>query len=180
MNQDTTIERLYEIIKPDVSLIEHNIIIQHDGVYHLFGQFEIHHVDQVYRVIKFCDVKCDFYNLSSAVSWCIAEKIKNYHLSREIEQLDLVQGRLRIDLSVSEQLLEKSRNTDYREVVRLKIAAKKQVLKETQNRLSKCVNTAKYFQTKGFNDEIARTRRPTQNTTTVPNVRKSNRTKNRI
>lgn len=180
MNQQKAIERLYDIIKYDAPIIEHNIIMQHDGVYYLFGQFEIRNVDQLYRVIKHHDVQGDFYNLSSAVSWCIAEKLRNYRLSRDIEHLDQVQGRLRTDLEVSERLLEKSRDADYREVVKLKITAKKQVLKDTQSRLSKCVTIAKYFQTKGFNDEIARTRRPTQNTTNGSHVRKPNRTKDRV
>ena len=180
MNQEQAFKRLYEIVKHDTALIEQNFIMVENGVYHVFGQWEIHSLNQEYRVIKYNDVQEDFFSLSSALSWCIAEKMQNYNLSRNIHQLDQEHGRLLIDLDMSEKLLAKSHNVDFKEVVRLKTIVKKDALKEAQTRLSKCVRIAKYFQTKGFNDEIARTRRPAQNTTNGSHVRKPNRTKDRV
>ena len=94
----------------------------------MFGQWEIHSLNQGYRVIKYNDVQGDFFSLSSALSWCIAEKMQNYNLSRNIHLLDQEHGRLLTDLDMSEKLLAKSHNVDFREVVRLKTIVKKDAL----------------------------------------------------
>jgi hypothetical protein len=48
-----------------------------------------------------------------------------------------------------------------RDSVAAKISQKEQLLFFINSRLEKCVNVAKYWQLKGFNDEIARTKHST-------------------
>jgi hypothetical protein len=58
--------------------------------------------------------------------------------------------------------MQQIQDPERRELVAVKIANKKTSLRFVENRLTKCINSAKYWQTKGFNcDETARPRRTT-------------------
>jgi hypothetical protein len=178
MTSDLTLQRLFDIVKKDSVLIEQNLITVDDGVYHVFNRFQIRSMsDSRYQVSRGDHAQAVFSTLSAALSWCIAEKLQNYTLSRNIQQLDQQCARLSDDLDLREKLMSRSKDNAYRDIVSSKTMNKKQALKLARNQLQKCVAVAKYFQTKGFNDEIARTRRIAQDTTAGLYVRKPNRTK---
>ena len=61
------------------------------------------------------------------------------------------------DLSLVQQLFHRYRDPVVRDSVAAKLSHKRQTLLDINSRLEKCANLAKYWQTKGFNDEIART-----------------------
>ena len=73
--------------------------------------------------------------------------------------------KIRIQDDVSAQVAHVDRFTDaeQRELVQLKLHHKQSVLNQVNEQLNKCVNLAKYWQIKGFNNEIARTRNQTSN-----------------
>jgi len=81
-------------------------------------------------------------------------------LSNCLQKLDQEKSAMSADVTVREAMLKQIQDPDRREIVRFKLSTKKANLRLVENRLTKCVNLAKYWQIQGFNsNETARTRR---------------------
>ena len=168
--------RMHDMLENDVRDAERNLIIQnHDGSYELYGIFSVVPgkkqvtVKQPYREEKI------FHDLKAAVSWCIAEKFNLEQLAQEIAMLDLDMHRHKIDYDTLSHMAARIQDPERRFTVGIKCQESHSLLKRAQERLRYCVGRAKYFQIKGFNDEIARTRRPTPNRTSSTGARKTGR-----
>ncbi len=72
-------------------------------------------------------------------------------------------GYLNNDISARANLADSSNNPDFRESVGTKLETKIIRKKQLENQLAKCVNLAKYWQQRGFNNETARTSRSIPN-----------------
>jgi hypothetical protein len=165
MTSDQAWTKLQHLLNQDLALAEQNIMIKELDHYKVFGCFEIWPKANTVQIKKYGNPIQDFASMKSAISWCIAEKYQQLKLSREIAMLDKDRSRLTQDLSASNSMLQQVKDLGRREILRVKIDAKRLYLKSVEDRLSKCVNYAKYCQIRGFNDEIARTRRPTPHRT---------------
>jgi hypothetical protein len=169
------LEKLESIVKPDLDLINENFIIKVDGKYQLFERYEVIPKKYSAEVKRFGNDMGSFSSTRSAVSWCIADKYNQLVLADDIQRLDQQRARIRTDVDAQEQILKKIRDKNHREILRLKLDTKKIILKDTEGRLDKCIGVAKYWQIRGFNNEIERTRRPAPNRTSIPRDRKSTR-----
>jgi hypothetical protein len=174
----SVIARVQEVLKSDFDIAEPNIMAPNShGGYHLFGLFDVEEqagLTAVYRA----GVKIrEFSGMRLAVSWCIAEKFQQNLLSMEICRLDRDYIRLRDMQHTLTQITERIKDRDRRFVARVKSEDNHRRLQQVQGQLSKCVSRAKYLQIKGFNDEIARTRRTPSNRTSRNGAGKSRRTK---
>jgi signal recognition particle GTPase len=97
--------------------------------------------------------------LPTALSWCIADKYQQHHLSTDIMRLEQQKLLLTADIRTRSTLNARIRSQDLRESVEAKIATRRARLQIVDERLTKCVNLAKYWQQRGFNNETARTGR---------------------
>jgi len=172
MQNNNVIQRLEHMLKPEWEEAEKNAIIQNGTGYNVFGKFKIQREEHgvtvwfnQYQIHWFSSTK-------SAVSWCVAEKYNKFDLSREIARADEDTFRLLNDVAISQELLPTIHDRERRSIVRHKLEHKQTQLQQAQERLTKCVNLAKYFQIRGFNDELARTRRQTPNPTNRQSYRK--------
>ena len=159
MQHTNTIQRLEYILKPEWAVAEKNAIVQNTNGYSVFGRFDLRHEEHGVTIWVNQDQVQWFSSSKSAVSWCVAEKYSKFDLSRKITLADADTVRLSNDVAITQQLLPTIHDRDRRTVVRHKLEHKQTQLKQAQERLTKCVNLAKYFQIRGFNDELARTRR---------------------
>lgn len=152
--------RLEQLAQEGLDLVKHNMIWQEAGRYHVFGEYEIAATKQG------CELICSrrdpqrFSGVKSALAWCIAHKYQRHDVAQEIVELDQRRQRDTADLEVRGQLARRHTNADRRETVMLKIEQRRQQLAVTEMRLDKCINLAKYWQIRGFNNETARTGRP--------------------
>jgi hypothetical protein len=94
-----------------------------------------------------------------AMSWCIADRLQRYQLARNIQLLDNKRQSLAADIYCRQQLANHSRNIDFSESVNTKIQRKIDYFNMLDSELEKCLNSAKYWQLKGFANETARTGR---------------------
>ena len=137
-----------------------NTIWKNDnGVYSVFGHYQIVPEKVGYRV--FCaatDVGL-FQTTKTALSWCIADKYKAYNLARELLTIDTKLNGLVHDINTRAALAERSKNFEFRDSVGTKLETKIIHKKQLENQLAKKVNWAKYIQQQGFNNETARTGR---------------------
>ena len=137
-----------------------NLIFQNkDGSFEIFGRYVIKKEKAVCRV--YCSVTDIgmFSSTKSAISWCIANKFSNYNLARDILILDNKLMSLTNDINTRANVAERSKNALFRETVETKLETKIIHKKQVEQQLTKCVNYAKYYQQKGFNNENVRTGR---------------------
>lgn len=123
------------------------------GKYHIVPQKE-HVVVQVkdHETLKFA-------NKRTAMSWCVADKLQKYELARNILILDNKRQSLAADIHCRQQIANSSRSQDFYESVNTKIQRKIDYINMLESELEKCLNSAKYWQLKGFANETARTGR---------------------
>ena len=163
MKIDREISR--EILK-EFPTLEHNSIWKNsDGDYTVFGRYSIVKESAGYRVhCALTDVGV-FHTTKSALSWCIADKFKQYNVARDLIQLDNNLYHLTVDIGTRAAIGDRTKDSDQREIILTKLENKILKKKEIENRLAKCVNWAKYYQQRGFDNETARIGRAATNKT---------------
>lgn len=157
LSQDI-LTKLQRIVGADMRSLERNLMVGDAGRYEVFGNYEIHDHGTEAHVYHNGDLRFIASDTRSAVSWCVAERHKQHELSNEILRLDQQKHRVERDINNTRMMLPRITSTDLRSTVIDKLHVKEQVLSNVKNRLSNCINRAKYIQIRGFNDEIARTR----------------------
>lgn len=159
--KDWAFKRLEQIVELEIEHLKNHVIIHEGDCYYVFNCYEISKKSNgTYQVSKNNVTGREFSALRLALSWCIADKYRNSELSKNIVELDKEKIRINNDLLIRQDLVNKIQDPARKEILQVKISAKKQGLKMIENRLAKCVSLAKYCQIRGFNrDEIVRTRR---------------------
>lgn len=157
MNRASLERKIEEILGPDLVHLEHNMIVREGRGYRVFGRYTI--LDN--HIYKHTTDIGKFSSPRIALSWCIADKYQQHRLAQDIEYLDRSISYMATDVETRTHLAKKIRDPQHKSNVNLKINRKIEQLKQTQERLDKCVNLAKYYQIRGFNNETARTGRPT-------------------
>lgn len=163
MTQDHDFERMF---RQEFCEIINNIIWQNlDGAYEVFNKYRIIPVKKQYRVMCRDNQVAVFNSTRSALSWCIADKNQDYNLADELLVVDSKLGYVTDDINTRANLADRSKKPDFRENIGTKLETKIIHKKALENQLTKCVNLAKYWQQRGFNNETARTGRNTTNKT---------------
>lgn len=135
----------------------HKVIINDDnGGYVVFGRYYIS-PEPTGFVVKTWDktIHC-FANKRTAMSWCIADKVNHLNLANQILYLDRKQQSLSADINSRRTLGNRGRTEDFAEIVNTKIQPKVNRHNMVSAELEKCINSAKYIQIRGFNNETAR------------------------
>ena len=154
MNQEQKIERWAE---REIRRNLHRMIFDdNDGGFVVFGKYhmeptkhgvKLHSRD---RLIHF------FANKRTAISWCIADHVNHLNLANQILNLDKKQQILYNDIDSRQKLTSRSKSEDFAEIVNTKLQPKIDQHRMVTAELEKCINSAKYIQIKGFNNETAR------------------------
>jgi hypothetical protein len=159
MKHTQVMARLEEIIKPDLPALESASIIPDGRDYIVFGRYRIQRKPGLVSVLRYGNSMGDFTMVKSALAWCIADKHSQTLLADDIHRLEQQRGLLIADLETRTNLAAKIKDPHLSESVDAKIETRKQRLENLNLRLTKCINLAKYWQTRGFNNETARTGR---------------------
>jgi hypothetical protein len=155
MNEDKEFKR---VIHDEFRNTIPNLIWQEDdGSYEVFYKYRIIPEKPVFRVFCSASDIGVFSSTKTALSWCIADKFKNYNLARNILQLDNKLTSLINDINVRAKIGDKSNQPLFRETIGTKLETKIIHKKKLENELVICVNRAKYLQQQGFNNETVRT-----------------------
>lgn len=163
LNKDNKINRAAFDEFP--GLLSNSLWENSSGNYTAFGQYSIVKEKIGYRVhCSLTDIGV-FYSTRSALSWCIADKFKKYNLARDLIQLDNNLYHITVDIAVRAAIGNRVKDADAYEIILTKLETKILKKKEIENRLVKCVNSAKYYQQQGFDNETARISRTVTNKT---------------
>ena len=157
------VDRLKQFIVEDLDNLQGLLMYKSHGKYYLFNLYTIEKIsDGAYKIIRKQKDSLMVSTLKTAVSWCIADYNHKTQLAYEILQLDKERAALTNTVAVRQHQMKKMKDPLQKELAALKISHRKTNLQQVENRLTKCVNSAKYWQIKGFNcDETARSRRTT-------------------
>ena len=157
MNIDKEFERL---LQNEFRDIVSNLIWQDDsGNYRAFNKYTIEPTKPGYRVFCSATEIGVFSSTKTAISWCIADKNCNYKLSRDILALDNKLTLLKNDIAIRANVGDASKNALFKENIVTKLETKIIHKKQVEEELAKCINLAKYYQQRGFNNETVRTGR---------------------
>lgn len=137
----------------------HNMIVDDEsGGYVAFGRYHLRPAQQTFEVYTpGGNLIGSFSNKRTAISWCVADKYNQLKLAQNIRVLDIKKQALSADIYCRRQLAERSRDNGFSEVVLTKLQPKVQQHTWVDQELEKCLNSAKYIQLRGFQNEIART-----------------------
>jgi len=127
-----------------------------DGEYEAFGRYRIVRERRGYTVFCNDSEQGVFNSTRSAISYCIADKYKNYNLARDIQNLDSMLGNITNDIFVRAGVAHKTRDPVLKENIETKLESKILHKKALEIQLNNCVNWAKYLQQKGFEHETSR------------------------
>lgn len=159
-------QEIHRLFRQDFPGILPNAIWQNDdGVYEVFGRYSINPEKSGYRVFSSATDVGVFSTTRTALSWCVADKYQDYNLARELYELDTKLYNLTNDISIRANLGDRSSTPEFKEHIITKLETKIIRKKELENRLTKCVSYAKYYQQRGFNNETVRTGRNPSNKT---------------
>jgi|688.fasta_scaffold369783_2 hypothetical protein len=154
-------ERIKRILGDTAASAKDNSIINTDRGFLVFDKYRIIDSDGIVQVLCRENLISNFTSKKTALSWCILDKFNQVIKAQEILELDSKRQQIQADLSVKQKLYKHYSDPVIRDSVAAKISQKEQLLFFINSRLEKCVNVAKYWQLKGFNDEIARTKHST-------------------
>jgi hypothetical protein len=149
-------KKLEAFAEREIVALADNLILADGNQYFLFGRYELEKLDHGVSVTYQDNLIAVFGNAKIAVAWCIADKFKQLNIARQIQQLDQERTRYIDDIAVKRLLMSRSKNYDFKDMVSVKILHQQRQYQAIDTELSKCVNLAKYWQYRGFNNETQR------------------------
>jgi hypothetical protein len=153
-------------VRSELRTVMPNFIWRNDhGDYELFGKYRIVSNRPGYTVYCAANPIGEFSSTRTAVSWCVADKYCNYNLARDILNTDNRLSAVTNDVFVRMGVASRSKRPEFRESIDTKLETKIIRRKELEQQLAKYINSAKYLQQKGFENETARSGRATKNQT---------------
>lgn len=135
--------------------LKHLIIDDENGGYVAFGRYYLQTTDQGCTVTSRHQTVHTFSNKRTAINWCVADKYHQYTLANNIQMLDTKKQQLLADVQCRMFKANKSKTELFHETVNTKLQPKLIMLQSIVTELEKCINSAKYLQLRGFNNETA-------------------------
>lgn len=157
---------LEQLIRQELREIMPNVIWRNEcGDYELFGRYRIVACRPGYEVWCYSTRAGFFNSTQTAISWCIADKYRHYNLARQLLNADTLLGHLNNDIVARMAVANRAKRAQLREDIEIKLEPKIIRRRQLENELTKYVETAKYLQQRGFEDETARYSRNGSNKT---------------
>jgi len=159
-------QQLEAWVKEELRTVLPNMVWRNDsGDYELFGRYVISKERLGYRVFCHATEVGVFSGTKSAVSWCIADKYRDYNLARQILATDNRLEAVNNDIYARVGAANRSKRPEFKENIDIKLEPKIIRKRTLEKQLTNYVNLAKYLQQRGFDNETARSGRATKNTT---------------
>ena len=132
----------------------HKIIVpDDDNGYIVFGEYYLTPGTQGFNVYTMSDLAGKFTSKKTALSYCVADHLKQYNLARTIKVLDNKKQQLLADIYCRQGQARRSTSAEFKETVNTKLETKMFRLESINQELEKCLNSAKYLQIRGFSNE---------------------------
>lgn len=134
-----------------------NAIFRVDQDIRAFGRYLIQRTRDRYEIFRSATLAAETGSIRVAISWCIADKLHRHSLTQDLLWADQAVHRRSTEIQHFRHTLDVTTDPNKRDSVTHRMEHAKIQLRYAQEQLNKCLNLAKYWQQKGFNDETART-----------------------
>lgn len=122
-----------------------------------FRRYLIHRTEDCYQIFRGATLAAETGSSRVAISWCVADKLNKHTLALEMLWADREVAWRTTEIQHYKHTLDITQDTVKKYIMIDRIADSTARLRYAQEQLNKCLNLAKYWQQKGFNDETART-----------------------
>ena len=133
-----------------------NSIIDSIGGIQAFGKYNLYKKDNSVVIyinkVKTLELSCN----KTALCWCIADKYKRHRLANNIQFYDNELSNRQSDVLFFKNILEANTNHQNKEAVFARLKDTQLKVKWLKQQLNNCLNSAKYCQQKGFENETSR------------------------
>ena len=136
-----------------------HMILDQGGRTLMYGRYLVEKTGSGVAVWRGSDVLGEFTNRRAAVSYCVADRQRDYNLARRILQLDTTKRMLGAHIEARTGVADRTASSRVRDVIATKLQHKQSNYRTVMDQLEKCISRAKYLQLRGFVNETARTRR---------------------
>jgi len=157
--QQKALARLESMVAQDLPNLEKMSIFPHGTGYTAFGIYDIQPVDDLYSIQRRGNELGVFGSLRTALSWCIFDKNHQINRAMTLARLDRKKIMLDNDIAMRKTLSNRITDPGRQQAADIKVRHRIDQLNSVKTNLDKYVNLAKYWQTRGFNNETARTGR---------------------
>jgi hypothetical protein len=157
--QQRALARLEKIVEQDLPDLEKMAILPHGAGYTAFGVYDIQPHDGLYSVSRRGNELGVFGSLRTALSWCIFDKNHQINKAMTLAQLDHKKIMLDNDIAVRRGTANRITDSSRQQAADTKVRHRMYQLDSVKMNLDKYISLAKYWQTRGFNNETARTGR---------------------
>ena len=153
--QKKNLSKIQAFVEAELPAIR-NLLMEYDtGVYVLFDRYRITGSTSKW-VASISGTTKEFSTLQSAACWAVAHNAQQYDIAQKIAHYDAEVDRYRTEISLSRQRISKSTDSHFRALLDAKCSEATYRSTCARQELDKYLLLAKYWQTKGFNNETAR------------------------
>jgi len=161
-------QRLQELV--DRHLFNNpNTILKNKDSIRAFGIYTIRSTDGYYTVYRNRVLQTHLFAAKSALAWCVADKYLLKSLKQRIKNLDHDLGYRKNEIEIMKSAIA-SVSSDRKYIIEDKLQTSIMRAQRARNQLNKCLNSAKYYQLKGFENETSRLGIKTSSTTVAEGI----------
>lgn len=133
-----------------------NAIFQEGDDIWAFGRYLIHPAGDGYQIFRGATLAAQTGSSRVAISWCVADKLNRFQITQEMLWADQEVLWRQQEIQGYRHTLDRTQDSVKKFVVQDRMADAQIKLRYARERLDKCLNLAKYWQQKGFNNETSR------------------------
>ena len=133
-----------------------NSILKSNDFIQAFGVYAIYKYDNLYKVYKNQVSVTYTFSAKTALAWCIADKYHLKSLKNKITELDKSLAYKQSEIQFLKNAIHSSIESSRKYIIEDKLQTIVMKLHHDKNQLNKCLNSAKYYQLKGFENETSR------------------------
>jgi hypothetical protein len=133
-----------------------NGVIANKEVIHAFGMYTILHKKGSYNVYKSNVLRVQTGSSRSALAWCIANKYNIDALAQKIVDFDRLFYNKKNEIHHYTAAMHENKDLERRYILFNRLEQSILYANKYKEQLNKCINSAKYWQQKGFENETSR------------------------
>jgi len=147
---------LFESLVDGVLRNSSDLIFQSKQSLQAFGCYSIHETDQEFKIYKNKVYVSSATSYKCALAWCIANKNNIKTLQNDIDLFQKELSWRKNEIEFYKHAINQPIPSERKYVIEDKLLLSIQRAKHLRKQLNKCLDSAKYIQQKGFNNETSR------------------------
>lgn len=146
---------LHKISKDTMKIMKKSVVKLGD-TYVVFGIYSVVDKNGNFEILKDGEYVDTAGHLSTAMSWCVANKSGDYMLQKHLLYYDRVLGNRLFDIRNYNKLLKSKMNIEQKTIIELKLSHDIRRYKEAKYELQNYIKKAKYIKTEGLANGITK------------------------